>query len=50
MHAYEIVAIYRDKGRSGLTIEGREGLIQLLTAIAYGIANFMTLRTFDVSR
>jgi DNA invertase Pin-like site-specific DNA recombinase len=49
-HGYEIVAIYRDEGRSGLTLDGREGLIQLLTAIGFGIANFTTLLIFDVSR
>jgi DNA invertase Pin-like site-specific DNA recombinase len=49
-HGYDIVGVYRDEGRSGLTIEGRDGLIQLLTAIAFGRANFTTLLIYDVSR
>ncbi|MFC3461525.1 recombinase family protein [Massilia haematophila] len=29
-HDFEVVAVYRDEGRSGLTLDGRNGLLRLL--------------------
>ncbi|WP_081897492.1 recombinase family protein [Massilia sp. BSC265] len=46
----EIVRIYCDKGRSGLTIDGRAGLLQLLSDIQSGRANFQVVLVYDVSR
>ncbi|MEH6437354.1 recombinase family protein [Massilia sp. DD77] len=49
-HGFQIVCIYRDKGRSGLTLDGRTGLLQLLTDIQSGCADFNVVLVYDVSR
>lgn len=49
-HDYRITNVYQDKGRSGLTIHGRAGLLQLLTDIQCGRADFDTLLVYDISR
>jgi DNA invertase Pin-like site-specific DNA recombinase len=49
-HACQIVSVYRDEGRSGLTLEGRTGLIQLLTDIQSGHAQFTQVLVYDISR
>lgn len=47
---YEIVRTYRDNGRSGLTLQGREGLKELLTDVISGRADFSAVLVLDVSR
>jgi DNA invertase Pin-like site-specific DNA recombinase len=47
---YEIVATYEDSGRSGLNIEGRPALQQLLRDIESGAAGFDVVIVYDVSR
>lgn len=47
---YEITRIYRDEGRSGLTLHGRSGLLQLLNDIQSGDADFNIVLVYDVSR
>lgn len=47
---YDIVATYEDPGRSGLHIEGRPGLQQLLFDIEHGLSDFETVVVYDVSR
>lgn len=47
---YDIVATYEDPGRSGLNIEGRPGLRQLLFDVENGRADFETVVVYDVSR
>ena len=32
-HGLDVIKTYRDQGRSGLTLEGRVGLLELLTDI-----------------
>ena len=32
-HDFEVVAVYRDEGRSGLTLDGRNGLLRLLEEV-----------------
>ncbi|MEP2758523.1 MAG: recombinase family protein [Hyphomicrobiales bacterium] len=47
---YEIIKIYSDAGKSGLRIEGRDGLSQLLEDIQFGQTNFRTVLVYDISR
>ncbi len=49
-HGYAIVATYEDDGRSGLSIQGRSGLIALLDDIANGHAGYEAILVYDVSR
>ncbi len=46
----EIVKIYSDEGKSGLNIEGREALSQMLEDVRSGRANFSCILVYDVSR
>lgn len=45
-----IVRIYADEGKSGLTVEGRAGLRQLLSDIEEGSPGYEALLVYDVSR
>lgn len=47
---YRIVKTYSDAGKSGLRIEGRDGLTQLLNDIQAGKADFNTVLVYDISR
>lgn len=49
-HGYVIAKTYCDKGRSGLTLEGRAGLLQLLQDIQSGAAEYETVLVYDISR
>jgi DNA invertase Pin-like site-specific DNA recombinase len=49
-HGIEIVRSYKDEGKSGLSIDGRDGLRSLLTDIERGDHDFAHLLVFDVSR
>jgi DNA invertase Pin-like site-specific DNA recombinase len=49
-HHFRVTNIYRDKGRSGITLDGRTGLLQLLTDIQSGCAHFNVVLVYDVSR
>src|SRR5262249_58634031 len=46
----QIVRTYTDPGRSGLTLEGREGLANLLSDVVGGRANYSVILVYDVSR
>lgn len=46
----EIVRSYNDSGKSGLRLEGREGLTQLLTDIGNDQADFEVILVYDISR
>ena len=46
----EIVRTYSDAGKSGLRIQGRKGLQQLLFDIQSGAADFETVIVYDISR
>lgn len=46
----EIVQTYADSGKSGLRLDGRDGLKQLLGDVESGRANFGTILVYDVSR
>ena len=47
---FEIVQTYADAGISGLTLEKREGLKQLLADVLGGKASFSVILVYDVSR
>lgn len=46
----EIVRTYADEGKSGLRIDGRAGLQQLLRDVESYSANFSVILVYDVSR
>nr|WP_283815376.1 recombinase family protein [Bradyrhizobium liaoningense] len=50
LHNLTIVHTYRDEGESGLKIDNRQGLIQLIDDIRSDQADFGYLLIFDVSR
>src|SRR4051794_27985177 len=47
---FEVVHTYADHGRSGLRLEGRDGLRQLLHDVQSGTADFRAILIYDVSR
>jgi DNA invertase Pin-like site-specific DNA recombinase len=47
---YDVVRVYADLGKSGLTLEGRVGLQQLLADVATGATPYRALLVYDVSR
>ncbi|MGI3186908.1 recombinase family protein, partial [Nioella aestuarii] len=46
----EIVRTYSDEGKSGLRIQGRDGLKQLIDDIQLGRADFEAVLVYDISR
>ncbi|WP_269435144.1 recombinase family protein [Enhydrobacter aerosaccus] len=46
----EVVKTYADEGRSGLRLDGRDGLKQLIDDVQNGVADFSTILVYDVSR
>jgi len=49
-HKMDIVRTYADDGKSGLNIEGRDALQQLIADVESGTANFEAILVYDVSR
>src|SRR5690349_5660278 len=49
-HGYNIVASYRDAGKSGLSLKGREALRQLLSDALDAERTFDVILVYDVSR
>lgn len=49
-HDLMIVRTYKDEGRSGLRIQQREGLIELIEDVRSGRADFDHILVYDVSR
>jgi DNA invertase Pin-like site-specific DNA recombinase len=49
-HGMEIVAMYADAGKSGLRINGRDGMRNLIDDVLSGAANFSVILVYDVSR
>lgn len=47
---YEIVRTYSDAGKSGLRIQGRHGLSEMLRDIERGGTIYQTVLVYDVSR
>ena len=46
----EIVRTYADEGKSGLRLDGRDALKQLIDDVQSGAADFSTILVYDVSR
>ncbi len=46
----EIVRTYADAGKSGLSLDGRDGLKQLIEDVQNKTANFTTILVYDISR
>ncbi len=49
-HGFEIVKTYMDEGKSGLRIEGRNALSQLIADVQTGESDFAAILVYDVSR
>ena len=49
-NGFVVVATYKDSGKSGVAIQGREGLTQLLRDVMSGEAPFSSVLVYDVSR
>ena len=49
-HGMEIVKTYADKGKSGLSIEGRDELKKLIDDVETGTADFEVILVYDISR
>jgi DNA invertase Pin-like site-specific DNA recombinase len=47
---YRVVQTYADEGRSGLKLEGRDALKQLITHVRSGQAEYSAILVFDISR
>lgn len=50
LRGFEIVCTYADEGKSGLRLDGRASLQQLLDDIDHGRADFEVVLVYDVSR
>src|SRR3984957_17606416 len=48
--SFEIVKIYSDEGKSGLNIQGRDSLAQMIQDVQNGQVNFSCILVYDVSR
>jgi DNA invertase Pin-like site-specific DNA recombinase len=46
----EIVCTYADAGKSGLRLDGRDALKQLIADVEAGVSDFETILVYDVSR
>ena len=47
---YQIIRVFEDSGRSGLSIDGRDGLNSLMLEVQFGTADFQAILVYDVSR
>ena len=45
-----IVRVFEDSGRSGLRLDGREALQNLMSEVKSGLADFTAILVYDVSR
>ena len=49
-NGYNIVSTYSDEGKSGVTVGGRSGLLQLIEDVESGQCGFAAILVYDVSR
>jgi DNA invertase Pin-like site-specific DNA recombinase len=47
---FEIIRTYADEGKSGLRLEGREALLELLHDVKSRIAPYKAILVYDISR
>ena len=50
LHGLDIVKIYSDDGKSGLNIEGRAALAQMIADVTNGVADYGHILVYDVTR
>jgi DNA invertase Pin-like site-specific DNA recombinase len=50
LHNMQVVQTYSDEGKSGLTLQSRKGLLQLLQDVENGGTQFSIILVYDVSR
>jgi DNA invertase Pin-like site-specific DNA recombinase len=50
LHGMAVVRTYSDEGKSGLRLDGRDALKQLIDDVQTGSAGFRTILVYDVSR
>jgi DNA invertase Pin-like site-specific DNA recombinase len=48
--SFNIVEVFEDSGRSGLKVDGREGLQRLMREVQTAVAKFSAILVYDVSR
>ena len=46
----QLIHVYTDAGKSGLSVKGRESLRQLIADVEAGTATFKCILVYDVSR
>ena len=49
-HDMEVIRTYADAGKSGLTIQNRPGLRQMIADVEAGSPGFSVMQVYDVSR
>ncbi|WP_348260948.1 recombinase family protein [Telmatobacter sp. DSM 110680] len=49
-HRMVIVRTFADEGKSGLSLDGRAGLVDLFSLVQSGLADFKAILVYDVSR
>src|SRR6202790_2255478 len=47
---FEVVRTYEDSGKSGLRLDGRQALQQLISDVRNGVADFTAILVYDVSQ
>ncbi|MDE4911209.1 recombinase family protein [Methylobacterium sp. 092160098-2] len=47
---FDVVRVYEDAGRSGLTVDGREAFRRLIDDVVSGRADFEAILVYDISR
>jgi DNA invertase Pin-like site-specific DNA recombinase len=47
---YKIIRVFEDSGRSGLNLDGRDGINSLMREVQSGTADFQAILVYDVSR
>ncbi|HEY7680481.1 MAG TPA: recombinase family protein, partial [Terriglobia bacterium] len=47
---FQVVRIYEDSGKSGLSLDGREALQRLIREVETGATDFEAILVYDVSR
>ena len=50
IHGMTIIRTYADEGKSGLNLEGRDGLKHLIETVESGMADFKVILAYDISR
>ena len=47
---YNIIRVFEDSGRSGLNLDGRDGINSLMREVQSGTAEFEAILVYDISR